>query len=78
MAIPDDRDTFMKAMDVQQPDWWIRFATQEDLVQFVYKTRTWRGETADSDTITFARESLRRSVASQLEMPVRAYVQGCG
>jgi hypothetical protein len=72
-----ERDAFMRAMDVQQPDWWITFASQQDLVDYVRKTLPrFDGTPVSADNLAHARESMRRSVAAHLEMPVRAYVQG--
>lgn len=72
-----DRDAFMRAMDAQQPDWWITHATQQDLIDYVRCTiPRFDGRPASPDNIAHAREAMRRNVAAHLEMPVRAAVQG--
>lgn len=65
-------------MDVQQPDWFISYANEQELKDFA-RARAAQRAAAVSHTptavgIARATESLCRAVAQRLEMPVRAAV----
>lgn len=69
MANTDLREAFQKGLDLHQPDWWITFATQAELIEFVRYVDQARGGLAR------ARDTLRRQVCDRLFMPVRAAVE---
>ena len=57
----DDINRLIKGMDLHQPDWWLRFAEPNDLIDLA------RG--------TCGRETVRTRVAERLMMPVRAAIE---
>lgn len=59
-------DLFLKGLDEQQPNWFIDFATANELRDFV-QDKIHRNEHMDK-----LRSRLRVSVATRLMMPVRA------
>lgn len=68
---------FMRAMDVQQPDWWLRFASQQDLEDYArFCSPDWQGEYPSGTRMELKRQTMRVHIATRLVMPVRAHVQG--
>ena len=65
---------FMRGLDVQQPDWWITFADDQDVRHYARETWTWEGKPADPAHISRVRDSMRRSVASRLMLGCRAAI----
>lgn len=65
------RENFIRGLDLIQPDWWIRFAEQQELADCVRLCTD-----GHSGTIK-AKEQLRTRVAERLFVPVRAAME-CG
>lgn len=71
----DKLDQFIHGLDVQQPDWWITFASEQDMQHYVRETWTWEGKPAAPEHIMRVRDSLRRSVARNLMLGCRAAIE---
>lgn len=66
-----DETRLALAMDRQQPDWWIAYATEQELkdsLRAVFDQRN------GVNRIAKAEEALRQSVSRRLFMPCRAAV----
>lgn len=59
---------FQSAMDLQQPDWFITFATQQELAGIAQRCIDGRSGTVAAKNV------LRHEVATRLIMPLRACV----
>ena len=64
-------DDFMKALDLHQPDWWITFAHQEDLIEHARMCSD-----GHSGTIQ-AKNMVRKRTVERLFTPIRAAI-ACG
>ena len=76
MQQPNDaHDRFVAGLDLQQPDWWITFADEQDKAHYIRETWGWDGKPAAPEHIARLRESLRGSVARRLMLGCRAAVE---
>lgn len=76
-----ERDKFCKGLDINQPDWWYRYANRIDVDEFcrlISIAQRWATEQKGNsiEDIDKAIAKLRRLTADRLEVAVRGAIDG--